>query len=310
VSKGVLSQMSTADIVKLVREEGGVQAAARKLLVYESTIFRRLAKDGLDMKDLTPRKLVKSAILNLEYSFPELEKMYLIPIADPQIGEPEFQEDSLIAYRDWILQHKEAYTGVLGDMFSTYVINNKAVNFWRMRYSPEQCLDKALELLDPIKDRILWFQLGNHEWRAYQATGRTIMSELVRGLGFKEDKLLGRTGVLINVTVGKVPYSIYSLHGWGGARKTGGQVNKVEEMSAVIRDADVYLQGHEHTVFATRWDSQQADVDGRVLRQLYVGCGTFCGYTDFQAGIARRMPNVGSPRVRFNGTRKDIHVSI
>ena len=308
-SVGITHDMPIEELVRIIRESGGVRSAGRKLQVSHTAITDRLGKANLTLADIIPAKSIKTAILNVSYDFPKLTRcMYVIPIADPQIGEPEFQEETLLAYRDWILEHEEAYTGILGDMFSTYVINNKAVDFFRMKYNPKQCVEMAEDILKPIKKRILWFQLGNHEWRAYQATGRTLMSELVKALGFKEERVLARTGVLINLKVGKIPYSIYSLHGWGGSRKTGGQLNKVEEMAGVVRNCDVYLQGHEHTLFASRWDGQEAN--NTSLRQLYVGCGTFCGYTDFQAGVARRMPNVGSPRVRLDGTRKDIHVSI
>lgn len=234
--------------------------------------------------------------------------VYLVPLADPQIGEPEFDEKALIAHRDWILEHENAYTGLVGDWFSTYVLYNKAVNFWKMALSPKQCRRKALEILTPIADRILWVQYGNHSRRAYNLTGESMLEGLVRDLGLDEDKMLSLGGVLVNLKVGKVKYSAFSLHGWGGARTRGGQVNKVREMAKVIPKADVYLQGHEHSLFVDR--GEVFNTDGGKHRSLFVGCGTFCDYTDFQEGIARELPNIGAPRIRFNGERKDVHGSI
>lgn len=87
-------------------------------------------------------------------------------------------------------------------------------------------------------------------------------------------------------------------------------MNKWEEL-AKVADADIFLAGHEHTLTHSRINHRWLSTDGTVQnkRKMFVGCGGFKDYDDFLVSIGRRPPDVGAPRIRLDGTRKDIHVS-
>ena len=263
---------------------------------------------------------------------PEFESVYLIPLADMQIGDPGFYEGLFVSYRDWILERPNAYALLMGDMFEQPVVGNRASDFWDMHLIPAEAKKKAKELLRPLVDnkRLLGAVDGNHEYRAYKATGysplKTVLDEfnlptegttsiydpeaLVVRIAFGTDR----------ASSGRFIYKIYFSHGWGGARRTGAHVNKTEELAAVVTNADVYVLGHEHTLFVSRWDSGYipealSATECKPTRQLFVGAGTFCRYSKFQKRIQRRLPNLGAPRIRLEGisghrSHKDIHVSI
>jgi len=255
----------------------------------------------------------------------ELESVYIIPLSDMQFGNSTFDEKAFIGYRDWILSKPNAFTVLPGDIFEAPVLGNKASEFWDMGLTPKEAYKKAVKLVKPLAEagKILGVISGNHDLRIYKSTGNDMVEQLISNLGLPtsgKNSIYDPLALVIRLVMNKeFTYKLYMTHGWGGARRTGAQVNKTEELASVVTDADVYLLGHEHTLYASRWDSASIDNitsgECKQVRQLFVGCGTYCRYTSFQKGIQRRLPNIGSPRIRLEGVsgvkgHRDIHVSI
>lgn len=263
----------------------------------------------------------------------EFTAVYIIPLSDLQVGDPGFYEDLFIGYRNWILERPNAFVVLPGDTFEQQVRGNKASDYWEMHLPPAQAKRKVKSLFKPLADagRILGAVDGNHEYRAYLATGHSPNQDMLGELGLPvegRESIFDQDAIVIRIAFGEdrsshranFIYKIYLSHGWGGARKTGAHVNKTEEMASVVTNADVYILGHEHTLYDSRWDcayipdSSQA-TECKQVRQVFVGGGTFCRYTKFQKRIQRRLPNLGAPRIRLEGISghrgyKDIHVSI
>ncbi len=53
----------------------------------------------------------------------------------------------------------------------------------------------------------------------------------------------------------------------------------------------------------------EVNLNVNIVDSLFIGCGGFKDYDGFLVSIGRRPPDIGSPRIRLDGTRKDIHVS-
>ena len=265
---------------------------------------------------------------------PEFQAVYIIPLSDEQIGDPGFYEELFLGYRNWILERPNAFVLLPGDLYEEPVVGNRASDFWEIHLTPKEAKKKAKKLLKPLADagRILGAVSGNHEFRAYKATGHDPIYDTLSELGLPvegKNSIYDPDAIVVRIAFGEdrsqrkginFIYKIYMTHGWGGARRTGAHVNKTEEMAAVVTNADVYVIGHEHTLYDSRWDS--AYIPGslqatqcQAVRQVFVGGGTFCRYTKFQKRIQRRLPNLGAPRIRLEGisrhrTHKDIHCSI
>jgi len=237
-------------------------------------------------------------------------KAYQIPLADTQIGEKEFAEEKLRGYVDWIKAKKNVSVPFVGDMFEVPKKNSRATDVWAERLSPKKSMALAVDIFAPIANKIDGGVVGNHENRMYNEFGRHPMEELWDRLDLDPKTLAPPSeGMLLIVTLNGIKYVSHILHGWGGARTTGGQVNKTEQLGDVVRDADIYVTGHEHTLHVTRWDSIMATT-GEYRKQYYINAGCFSYYTPFQESIARRMPNVGAVRIRFDGDKRGVHVSI
>lgn len=264
----------------------------------------------------------------------EFDAVYIVPLSDMQIGSPDFYEELFVDYRDWILERPNAFVLLPGDAFEQPVLGNRSSNFWDMHLTPADAKKKARQLLRPLAEqgRILGAVSGNHEYRSRLLVDADPLEDTLRELGcVVEGKgaIYDKEALVIRIAFGsnsrnrpdsKFVYNIYMTHGWGGARRTGAHLNKTEELASVVTNADVYIIGHEHTLYDGRWDSaripQQLNAtECTVSRQVFVGGGTFCRYSGFQKRVQRRLPNLGSPRIRLEGysgrkAHKDIHCSI
>ncbi len=273
-----------------------------------------------------PYKARKEKLTNIRiikhHLSPEEQFIYIVPIADTHIGRG-FNEQTFLGYRDWILSKSNAFTVLIGDILDCPSIHAKNSEMWEQTLTPKKARDKAEELFKPLAPRILGVVSGNHEERIRKETDIYVLQELLIKIGCSE-YIFDPQMLVVGITLGRnsssggnTPYrfNILLQHGWGGARRTGGQVNKAEELSAVVRNADVYLIAHEHNLFMSRYDSAEINNSADFctqFRQVFVGCGGFQDYSGFQKRIARRMPNIGAPRIRLEGKdgRKDIHVDI
>lgn len=265
------------------------------------------------------------------YKFPkEWTHMYVVPLFDGQIGDPGFDEVALDGYIEWILNTPNAVTVLGGDWLNSPIKGGKTDDYWEACLKPQKAKDLAADKFKPLKDRILAVVDGNHEDRVYRETGTSPTIEVLSRIGFTDpeiEMLYDPKVIIVRIQFGidesnrpgaTWTYSGYLTHGWGGARKSGGQVNKMEELGLVVNNADFYMIGHEHTLNADPVTVSYIPDRGNNCmeqRQVYVLCGGFCRYTRFQKGIARRLPDIGAPRIRLEGIsghrgRKDIHVSV
>jgi len=118
---------------------------------------------------------------------------------------------------------------------------------------PMTQIQTCVDLLTPIKDRIIMINNGNHENRTYIKEGIDLTEIIAQQLGCS-DKYT-KCGGLLFIRFGessrlkskgrKMSYMIYALHGSGGGRKEGAKANRLAEMSGII-DADIYIHSHTH----------------------------------------------------------------
>lgn len=94
----------------------------------------------------------------------------------------------------------------------------------------------------------------------------------------------------------------------------GGKLNRVEEMTKLLTNADFYVGAHHHGLMASPIISNEYNIRKNKVekrRQLLVGSG---GYLEWDGSYAESMMlrplKIGSPRIRLDGNTNDIHVSL
>lgn len=118
---------------------------------------------------------------------------------------------------------------------------------------PMEQIQRAVELFEPAKDKILAVTTGNHERRTYNKEGIDLMEVFARQMGLYDRFAPG--AALLFVSFGRcsrrksdgrpMTYSLYINHGSGGGRKEGAKAIRLADMASIV-DADVYIHSHTH----------------------------------------------------------------
>lgn len=244
---------------------------------------------------------------------PDLECVYLLPISDMHLGDPMCNIDKFYRYREWIEQTPNAYVLLNGDIMNT-AIKASVSDVYGETISPGEQIKLAVKIFAPIKDRILAVVAGNHERRIYKETGVDVMEVVAVQLGAyyagNEAFLKLRCGKAEN---GKpVAYIVYATHGWAGGRTPGSKVNSLQKLGEIVL-ADVYIASHTH--FMTAHQDVYLVPDSRnnrimQIKRTYVSSGAFLDRGGYAAQKGYPPAKLGSPRLRLDGRKRDVHVSI
>jgi len=260
------------------------------------------------------------------------EFIYLVPLSDFHIDEPQCDHEAIKGYIDWIASHDNAYTLLNGDLVTAPTKESLASVYemgepgGRIEFpSLDQCADELADLLSPIADRILAACTGGHEFRhLFRLTGSDWTYNLMKRLG--REKVYARDGGVLLIKTKPLTdsddmfFSAVFTHGWGSARTRGAKVRKLE-MLAQAFEVDMVILSHDHTQNLTRdnrlvipnWESNELDVH----RVLLVSTGGFRGYAGYPLRSGYQPADLGTPRIRLakkvdpdGNIRKDIHGSI
>jgi len=179
----------------------------------------------------------------------------------------------------------------------------------------------AVELLRPLAEagKILAYLDGNHEGRAARDTDEYTGEIICELLGIPE--VYDPDGIFLFLSVGhdrskgeksRLTYTVFMLHGWTGARTIGGKANNVKSLADSVI-SDIYISSHTHQKFMFPRRIVEPETRTKSLRykkQVFVSSGSFMEWAGYSVRKGYSPASLGSPRIRLNGTTKDIHVSI
>lgn len=177
----------------------------------------------------------------------------LMVLGDMHIGDELCDMDLIKDAIDYVKKNKDCYVILNGDLINNALKTSKSDSYKEtMTIEDEQ--DLLIELLYPIKDRILVMATGNHEYRTSLIAGINPLKAVAYALGIK-DKLV-ENSYLLNIDFGvaygmksyKNKYVIFGIHGGtGGGRRAGATANALQDMALVRPDMDLYIHSHTHT---------------------------------------------------------------
>ena len=174
-------------------------------------------------------------------------KLYVL--SDTHIGDSHANINDLKKIINFIKDTPECYCILLGDILNTALKNSKS-DIYSETLSVAESQKLALELLMPIKDKIIAMTPGNHENRVWREVGVDLSLWLAEKLGV-QDKYRNN-GIALTIQFGSYnngrPYrlNIFGQHGSRGGRKLGSSMNALEDMDNIISNADIYIMGHTH----------------------------------------------------------------
>lgn len=148
--------------------------------------------------------------------------------------------------------------------------------------SPQEQHDVIVEMLEPVKDKMLFGIRGNHGHRIYKETGLSFDKNLCHRLGIP---YLG-VSAFCNLVVNRSSYDLFLHHGSDSGTGLQSKVSKAENFGRFI-DADALLTAHSHICVEVPPLALMSANNGTrsiqtKLRHQYI-CG--CGY-DSRSGYA------------------------
>lgn len=216
----------------------------------------------MEMSEITT---IKTELLTEENNI----KLYVL--SDTHLGDPCADIDKVREVINFIKETPNCYCILLGDLLNTAIVNGKS-DIYSETLNVKQAQELALELLIPIKDKIIAMTPGNHENRVWKAVGVDISLWLAEKLGL-ENKYRNNF-LALDIAFGKDsngnPYHIKvaGQHGgYGGGRKLGAAMNALEDIDGIICNADIYIRAHTHSSLSGRRDIFLFTDSGNVIKK-------------------------------------------
>lgn len=245
-----------------------------------------------------------------------VDNITIIPIADVHIGDRLSNLKLLKEALQRIKNEPNTYTIINGDLCNMALKNSKS-DVYSDNLSPMEQVLKATELLEEIKDKILIITTGNHEDRITKETNIDTTRLIAKQLGI-EDRYADAWWYLY-ITFGKdrqkrpITYGITGLHGYGGGRKSGGKINRLEDMSNVVI-ADLYLMSHTHKPISTKSCIYIPYYQSKTLTKQEMYYLMTNSFLESDGGYGEKMgfppSNTSLTEAQLSGTKKKIKVLI
>lgn len=171
------------------------------------------------------------------FFYESADEVHLYIVSDVHIGAHGFDKRSFLQYIARIQADDKAAVIVLGDMIDNATQGSKGCVF-SQRMMPQKQIERIIEYLTPIKDKVIFWCGGNHEERTFRQTGSDPGYTMCLGLNCL-DKYNYVHGFITIKAKGK-KYKLYATHNIGKAER------KLKTMARSHPDCDAILGGHIH----------------------------------------------------------------
>lgn len=179
----------------------------------------------------------------------DLDYITLYPISDVHYGAKECMEKEFKQYLKVIENDEHAAVILAGDLINNG-IKSSVTNCYDEKYTPREQKNDMVDMLNPIRHKIVCGVRGNHEYRSTKETSMDIMEDIFRELAIKESYATDM-GIL-KISLGsdshnkRVTYSFAISHGNGGGALLGSGLNKPDSMQISVEGIDGIITGHTH----------------------------------------------------------------
>lgn len=197
--------------------EEKIRGALRRSDKYHAPVVPRTSKD--------------------HFTYTSDEKVHLYIVSDVHIGAHGFQRSAFKKYLKEIENDPFAVVIAIGDLIDNATIGSKGC-VYSQRIMPQKQIEQIIELLYPIREKIIFFCIGNHEERTFRQTGSDPGYTMCLGLDCL-DKYNYVHGFITIKAAGKA-YKIYSTHNIGKSE------SKLKTMARSHPECDIIIGGHIH----------------------------------------------------------------
>lgn len=249
----------------------------------------------------------------------ELPLVELHIFADEHLGDMCCDVKRLMQRIEYVKNTPTAYCILNGDIIDN-ATKTSIGSVYDSDLNPMNQLQRAVEIFEPIKDKIICITHGNHENRTYKSEGINLSSLLANQLGLI--KKYTPTSAVLFIRMGeltggrkensgsgkyrKVCYTGYVLHGSGGGRKEGGKINRLADMASII-DTDFYIHSHTHLPIIMKQAFFRIDARNNAVAlvdKLFVNTASNLNYGGYGEFGEFKPNSKETPVIYLNGRKK------
>lgn len=221
-------------------------------------------------------------------------------------------------FRTAIQNEENSYIILCGDMINNST-RNSVSNVFDEVMRPREQKRLMMEMLMPLRDKILCAVPGNHEGRSGRDADDDPMYDIMCKLDLED--LYRENMAFLKIQIGKLDangtrnptYTFAVTHGSGGGILTGGAVNRAERFGYAIDGADALIVGHTHKPFNTYPGKIKIDANNnRVSVKPFhvVNCSSWLDYGGY---ACRKMllPSAHvAQKILLSGKSKDMKIVV
>lgn len=245
--------------------------------------------------------------------------------ADEHIGDEHCDINNLLSRIEYVKNTPNAYCILNGDIIDN-ATKTSIGDTYAQEFNPMEQLKKAVEIFEPIKNKILCITHGNHENRTYRKEGINLSYLIAAQLGL-ESRYTPTSAVLFirfgRVSTGrkesngsgnvrKVCYTIYVLHGSGGGRKEGAKAIRLADMASII-DTDIYIHSHTHLPMVMKQGFHRIDIRNNTVAKvdkLFVNTSANLKYGGYGEAGEFKPSSTDTPIIYLSGSDKEFKAKL
>ena len=241
----------------------------------------------------------------------ELAQIELHTFADEHIGDEHSDIKRVLQRIEYVKNTPNAYCILNGDIIDNATKTSIGDTYTQV-FNPMEQLRRAVELFEPIKDKILCITHGNHENRTYKKEGINLSCLMATQLGLVDRYtptsavLFIRLGKDSHAHYRKFRYTVYVLHGSGGGRKEGAKAIRLADMASII-DTDIYIHSHTHLPMIMKQGYHRVDACNSTVAlvdKLFVNTAANLTYGGYGEAGEFKPASTDTPVIYLSGIKK------
>ncbi len=254
----------------------------------------------------------------IKYHFEKNQDITIIPISDVHLGAAEHMAKEWGSFIQQVKSTPNCYVTLGGDLINN-ATRNSVSNIFEETMRPREQKRVIVEMLEPIKDRILCACSGNHERRSgkdadddptYDIMCKLDLEHIYReNIAFMKIQF-GRRDACGSLN----PTYIFAVtHGAGGGILTGGSVNKNERFGYVVDGMDCLIVGHTHKPWVTQPSKIKIDAHNNKVSIKPFKIVSSTSWLEYGGYAAQKMliPSSHAPQIiTVCGSHKEIKVTM
>lgn len=248
----------------------------------------------------------------IKHRLGDFEQLQILPLADLHIGDIHSNGQKILEWLKYIEDTPNCYTILNGDLMDT-AVKTSIGDTYGATLRPMEQLQQCVKLFEPIREKVLAVQGGNHEARIYRNDGLDVTQMFCNQLQIGE--LYSPESAIIFLQFGKqsshmrcwpMMYTIYCVHGSSNGRKEGSKANRLADLANII-DADIYLHSHTHLPMIMRNSYFRVDIQKKCtvkVDRLFLNTSSSLGYGGYGEVQSYKPNSLETPLIILDGHKR------